>query len=49
MSVEEPEAFIKLQQELLQQEQAAMQQLQRQNSNADGSGFPARDPDDDMN
>lgn len=49
MSVEEPEEFMKLQQELIRQEQAAVQQLNDQTSDSNASEYPARDPDDDMN
>ncbi|MEK9983586.1 MAG: hypothetical protein VW879_02490 [Opitutae bacterium] len=49
MSVESPEEFMKLQQELMLKEQAAMQQLHDQTSDSKTSGFSTRDPDDDMN
>lgn len=49
MSVEEPEEFMKLQQELIRQEQAAVQQLNDQTSDSNASKYTARDPDDDMN
>lgn len=49
MSVEEPEEFIKMQQELFQREQAALQQVSNQSSDTQNGDFPGRDPDDDMN